>query len=257
MLCSQIINTIICEEEKLNENEKREKKTILYYFFSNDVSSNPNRNKCNSLLRSLAAQIIKANRELAIAIYDSFISQGALSTIKPLREVLKILLKACASTRIIIYGLDECSEKEAALVLKETLNLASCNAGPVFCKVLYSSRDVDPMSKSLVSKANISLGCEGEGLNAAINGFVKAKVDQLTSNLDGIELEEDFHSYLEQQLIDKANGTDLSPRNGNGSSLGIGMFLWVELVLAVLEESYSIDDMKTSIDTLPAGLEEL
>ncbi len=49
-------------------------------------------------------------------------------------------------------------------------------------------------------------------MNAAINVFVKAKVGQLiASNLNGIELKEDFPSYLEQKLIEKADGISLFP----------------------------------------------
>ncbi|KAF1982150.1 hypothetical protein K402DRAFT_397887 [Aulographum hederae CBS 113979] len=232
MLCSQIINSLLSKNVP-----------TLYYFFSYDVSSNPNRNKCVSVLKSLAAQIIKANRDLATAIYDLFISKGANATVRTLRDVIQTLLKACTSTRIILDGLDECPEKEAIAILKEVVALASCDGGPISCKVLVSSRDVDPISKILDTKSSISLRSEGEGLNAAIIAFVKARVGGLlTSNLDsGFEAEKDLHGYLEQRLIQKADG----------------MFLWADLVLSVLEELYSIDEMKDAVETLPADLESL
>lgn len=35
------------------------------------------------------------------------------------------------------------------------------------------------------------------------------------------------------------------------------MFLWVNLVLNSMEETYSLQDLQYAIDTLPKGLEDL
>jgi len=199
MLCSKIIRFA----------QQEENTTVLYYF-CNYVLADSTDSNCGIILRSLAAQVLRNNPDLAPLIFDDYISQGLMPSISQMRQIIPTLLSTFQSVRIIIDGLDEYDDKDQKLILTEITSLAvtkSLKHSTAISKVLISSRDVNQISRILSRRPTVSLSDEQAAIGGAIQAFVRSKFSQLvSSNLDDISLEEDILKLIEQALVEKADG---------------------------------------------------
>ena len=105
------------------------------------------------------------------------------------------------------------------------------------CKILISSR-VEPLIKnSIAQKCEISL----DGKNTDSLGiYIKARVTELQKQKRFHNINRSLWKTIEEKLNSKAKG----------------MFLWVRLVINMLQAQVSEADLEVAIDKLPDGLEE-
>ena len=197
MLCSHIIKGL-----------KQDTKTVvLYYFCHFKFYSDSSQDSSISamILKSLAAQMLRHDRDLAPLIFDTCLSQNLKPSRSQMRQILPILISAFQSVRIIIDGLDECDESAQKTILEEILLLPLSKATGR-CKVMISSQDVDQIYKSLRTRTTVSLSEEHKTHHKAIQGFAHSRFSQLIRDLDDISFQGDSVKSIEQALVDKANG---------------------------------------------------
>jgi hypothetical protein len=186
--------------------------TCLVYFCSY-LSSGPD--NCVRVLRSLVGQLLRTNQELASLIFDDYIVQGVTASASLLRKVIPHLLSTITSTRIIIDGLDEYSEKDQKQVLLDVLPFASSNTTQGICKILISSRDVRPIFRALSNKPTLSLAEEDKAIRGAIQSFVHENLLKIQTNLEDVAVEDQLISGIEEKLVLKANGKFTILANSN------------------------------------------
>ncbi|KAF2233474.1 hypothetical protein EV356DRAFT_503548 [Viridothelium virens] len=229
VLCSKII-------ESLQNNSSS---TVLYYFCT---LSTIDGQTCAKVLRSLAAQALRAHPEISSWIYDEFICQNKMPSLAQLRILFPTMLSILPSTRIVLDGLDEFEADQYKPVLTEIDSLLrnkQVEGGS--CKVLISSRDLQPISRVLGRRSQISLNEEHQAINCAIQQFVEYNMQEIQANIDDIPVDGGEMADISRALVEKAEG----------------MFLWVQLVVKTLEDIYSIEEMYQAVNTLPRGLDEV
>ncbi|KAH9219296.1 hypothetical protein DL95DRAFT_520678 [Leptodontidium sp. 2 PMI_412] len=95
-------------------------------------------NICSQILRTIALQLLRRNLDLASLIANQYVYQGASCSMAQLRILLPEMLETIDSTRIIIDGLNECSEVETQMsILKDLQRLLGKDVG---YKIIISSR---------------------------------------------------------------------------------------------------------------------
>ena len=201
------------------------------YFFCN--SYNDGEDRCSRLLRALVLQVLRAHLDLAPYICDNYANRGRNPSMPQLKKLIPDLLATIPLTRIVIDGLDECQEKDQRLILQELLSL--CSPAGVRCKILLSSREGVHLSRALRRKPNISLRERKADVDSDIRLFVAYKLTELRERFDGKIVDD-----IEKRVVKKADG----------------MFLWVRLVIATLEDRHSIQELQDAVDELPEGLNE-
>lgn len=243
MLCATIITSLQQDPENL----------VLYYLCSY-LSSEAN--NCLRILKSLAVQVLKSNPDLCAMVYDDFIDHNVTPSVVQLRKMLPILLSTAQSARIVVDGLDEFDDRDHKSILTELVALSSCNKSGGTCKVLIASQDVVKIARSLWTRSCLDLNKERAAIGGAIQAFVHSSVSELHLFSD-VLLQQDIMSTIEQALVEKADGAPRIPLFNRGADNVTGMFLWVQLVLATLENVYSVSDMQKAVDTLPEGLDKV
>jgi hypothetical protein len=139
-------------------------------------------------------------------VYDEYICQGLASSAQQLKKLIRTLLLGIPSVRIVIDGLDEFEPKDQSQILNDILPLASTNDGGAVCKVLISSRDINPITKHLSRKSTISLSKERAVVNSAIQSFVQHCLLDIHRNLDDMNIDISILAEVEHDLIEKADG---------------------------------------------------
>lgn len=166
------------------------------------------RDNCSIILRSLAAQIIRQNRELAGYVYEEYTKQGRSASMAELKKLLPYLLSGVDSTRLVIDGLDECSEKIHKEVLLELNSLAAHGPDDGICKILVASRNVTTISRvALKIGSALALDEERQAVDRAIQTYVRRSLTDVQADLDVLHLTDDIMSSIESRLTTKAEGT--------------------------------------------------
>jgi hypothetical protein len=75
------------------------------------------------VMRSIAAQLLQGNLELAPFVFENYANKGLEPSISRLRKLLPELLGTIPSVRIIVDGLDEYPESEQTKILTELIAL--------------------------------------------------------------------------------------------------------------------------------------
>ncbi|KAH8650674.1 hypothetical protein BGZ60DRAFT_462571, partial [Tricladium varicosporioides] len=219
VICSQVIQFIQTEQQLM----------VAYYFCT---YQSDRFNACREVMRSLCAQILRKNKDLAAHVSENYANCGLEPSMMQLRRLLGELLAAIRSSRIIIDGLDECDEHCQKQILSELLRI--CNQAGESCKFLISSRDNGFIARKLSKVPTISLNEERKNTEVDIALFVKHRI---------IDLSEKFGpeviSPIEEILVKKAEGT----------------FLRVQLVITMLEDQYSVQELEDAAEKLPEGLD--
>lgn len=204
--------------------------TTLYYFCKSSE-----KDSCRSVLCTLATQILRQNLDMAPLVHQAYLQKGSGHSIPTMKKMLKDILSTIKSTRIVLDGIDECSDS----VQKEVLNSLSelqKHAGDN-CKLLVSSRLEPQIDKAIPRRNHIALDGKTTG---AIQLYIQSKV---------VELKDYFPSFepilfqeIEKRLKENAKG----------------MFLWVRLVISMLKDrgSESEVEFENAIEQLPEGLDE-
>lgn len=201
------------------------------YFFCNGYSDGGDR--CSQILRALALQLLRAHLDLAPYVCDNYANRGRNPSMPQLRKLIPDLLATIPLTRIVVDGLDECQEKDQKVILQELLPLFTHSG--LRCKILLSSREGVHLSKMLRRKPNISLTEWKVDVDTDVRLFVTHNLKELREIFDSKVIDD-----IEKRVVKKANG----------------MFLWVRLVIATLEDRHSIRELQAAVDELPEGLNE-
>lgn len=211
--------------------------TILYYFCSYYSTKG---SKSSHILRSLAAQLLRHNSDLSAYVYEEYVRNGLNCSLRQLKQLLPVLLSAEKHVRIVLDGIDEFPDKDQKQVISDLIPFAAVFATGAECKILFSSRVVRPISRNLARQPTISLSNERKAIDAAIKSFVRCNFKEIRPQFMGKDLEKIMDS-VEQALTHKANG----------------MYLWVRLVLRMLENVYTAAGLLQAVRSLPSDLKKL
>jgi hypothetical protein len=218
-LCSAVIQYLMSQTSH----------TTLYYFCGQTSSEG---GSCCQLLCTLAVQILRRNLDMAPLVHQMYLQRGwSLSTLT-LKKLLKDVLPSIGSTRIVVDGVDEWRIATQQDVLNALLELQKHSG--THCKILLSSRREPLIEKAMQRATPIPL--EGKTTDA-IGIYIEKKLNELRESFP--DAPPALFDKVQQSMEKKAEG----------------MFLWVRLVTAMLEQQL-FADLEAAIDALPDGLDE-
>lgn len=128
-------------------------------------------------LRSLAAQMLRGNRDLVPHAFDNYANKSIPPTVTNVRKLIVELLDMIKETLIFIDGLDEYSISSQRSMLAEILPFAKGKG--VKCKIIVSSRDVPAISSKMKNRPLISLRDEYSGVEQDIQNYLNEKLEEL------------------------------------------------------------------------------
>ncbi|KAL8722712.1 MAG: hypothetical protein Q9181_007432, partial [Wetmoreana brouardii] len=225
--CGMIGKSVACA--KVVENIQHNTASTAAFFFCGFHQSS--QEKTNGILRNISAQLLCANTSMAPYIIDTFASHGLRPTTKNLQLIVEKLIDSLASVRIVVDGIDETDPNDQKEILGDLLNLKRSSQSS--CKMLISTRRQLLISRYLQTKPTIKMEDHSTSVNHMITSFVHAELSDLRRSFgDGIV------DQLERQIVEKADG----------------MFLWVKLMMFLLEDIYYVSDIEETLRTLPDGL---
>jgi hypothetical protein len=158
------------------------------------------KNLLGEMLRSIAAQILRANLDLASYIFDNYANKLQSPAIVRLRRLLPELLGTVNSIRVIIDGLDEYPEPDQRLILNELMTLSKSFVGQ--CKILFSNRDEGlQIRKVLGGKPIIDLKSQFTSVTKDIQAYVRFNLKEFRDSYPDRLIDN-----IESQLVQKAGG---------------------------------------------------
>lgn len=180
---------------------------VFYYFCSYQDNATET---YFSILRSIAAQIIQSNPDLAEYIHDKYVITRTTQTQSKFKDLLTDLLSGIPSSRLVIDGIDECEPEEQKFIIQEFSRLTSQGGTAHTCKVLFSSRDIPTVSRHLRTKkskvSELPLAREENAIRAAIRSVVDKRLLDLQDGLDEIDPDPEILKKVKHELVEKANG---------------------------------------------------
>jgi hypothetical protein len=171
------------------------------YYFCNSKELT---NICDQILRTIALQLLRGHLDLASLIANQFVYRGYTCGMAQLRNLIPQLLEIVPHTRIVIDGIDECSNESQRAIIKELQAL--CLSPVPHCKILFSSRKEVHIYEKLSGKPQIPLDSREE-VESDIRLYVKYKIRQLRTS------DADLMSRIESNLVEKANGENFQRSN--------------------------------------------
>ena len=158
------------------------------------------------MLRSLVGQLINQNKSLIGLIYDQFLMQGLSPSQKVLKSLIVDLLSGIISTRLILDGLDECTDDEQKDILSVLRFLIENIPDTVCVKIAVFSRDIISIKKALRSPPTISLKDEAAAVDCSIKILVQHELNDIRTELIDSYIAEDVFTAVEQNIVAKADG---------------------------------------------------
>ena len=215
------------------------------YYFCNNIGAG---SACQEILTIIVLQILRQHPDVCTFIANEFVYRGVSSGMPQLKSLVPRLLELCAYTRIVIDGIDECSEDNQRTILKELQTACTGPTTRCSCKILFSSRREVQIREKLSKEPQITLD-ECHNVELDIQSFVKYKITELHTS------DKDLLLRIESILVGKANGS-ASQNDSYGSCTNryIGMFLWARLVIDELKCCYNDSTLEKAAISLPRGL---
>ena len=203
----------------------------LYYFCGHKSSDSDN---SALILKTLANQLVRQDRDLA-PLVQNFLVKGSSRSRHAMKKILKEILPSIdlASTRIILDGVDECEEAVQRDILSDLIDIQRHVKHR--CKILIASRSEPLIRKSMHQSIHIDLENKTQ---AGLKIYIQCEVSKLKIHFSDIR--SSLWADIEKRLERKANG----------------MFLWVRLVIVMLEKKWSEAELDKAVDQLPDGLDE-
>ena len=167
-----------------------------YYFCSHQQMSSK---VADNVLRTLTVQLLAARVQFAPYVWETFADKGLRPSRKCVGEILEVLIQALPCVRIVIDGLDECSQTDYEDIVGDLLNIRTPTLGT--CKILFASRNISPISRLLPNKATLSLDDHVGNVNVTISSFVKSRLAGCSQ-----EFRYEVVEGVKDQIIRKANG---------------------------------------------------
>jgi hypothetical protein len=151
------------------------------------------------MMRSIAAQLIQSNLELAPFVFENYANKGLEPSIARLRNLLPELLGTIPAVRIIVDGLDECPESEQTKILNELISLTRTPNSQ--CRILFSNRDDEQIYRTLNGKPTIFLRDQHDDVDRDIQLFVHARLKPLRDEFGDVLI-----SKVERRIMEQSNG---------------------------------------------------
>ena len=194
VLCSKLISHV------------REQENSALAFFICDFRS-PGRNKCSNVLKQVASQLIKHNRDLIGLVYDEYVRPQLSPTEKIIKRLLPILLSG-RSSRLLVDGLDECEATEQREISRAIRGLVDETKRDEHtdCKVGIFSRDTGLLKQTFVKDAKVSLKDEATAVSSSITIFVRHEMQQFRNDNADLDISDEVLTEVEQKLVAKAGG---------------------------------------------------
>ena len=139
--------------------------------------------------------------DLASYICENFADKGLTPSMLQIKQLLPQLFSLCKSVRILIDGLDECTEEVQRQLLSDILPLG---CSELSCKVLISSREGGYIGKTMKRISSMHLREQAWDLNKDIRKFVKHHLEKLRESFGDITI-----NGIEQKIVEKAKGGSL------------------------------------------------
>ncbi|KAK8019095.1 NACHT domain-containing protein [Apiospora arundinis] len=211
----------------------------------------PSSTKYDCILRSLLAQLIRKDGDLAAHVYEDYVLGKKTPNIPILERLLHFLLSSISKQSqqtayiwVILDGLDECDSvtqnKVLSLITHATSRAPS--SSEVICKALISCRFSASASTKLRRTQAISLAEEKEQMSKSIQLYAAQRLNAIYSKFQQLSLSEDDIKGIEDTITKKADG----------------MFLYARLVLDYLSSNIFFHgyEIKDSVHELPKELSE-
>jgi hypothetical protein len=186
------------------------------------------------ILRSLCIQMVDLAPELTSFIYDECVMSRSNPSVSCLKAIVPKLMTAFRDIRIIIDGIDEVSSSQHREIIQ---TLASLGDIQINCKILFASQNIPTIFSSLKSKPQLKLGEKALSIEKDIDLIVTASLQELSDRHSG-GISESILARIKKSIQARAEG----------------MFLWVYLILEIVKGEGSVDDLQTSIESLPEDL---
>jgi hypothetical protein len=109
--------------------------------------------------------------------------------------------------RIIVDGIDECSQQAQVGILQDLIGFVSSDTSRTTCKLLVSSRDTQRISRILRKKNTLSLHQEHHAVSAAIRSFVNSELKSIRTELMYLDLDDNLLTEIQNCIVEKSDGT--------------------------------------------------
>ncbi|KAF2129964.1 hypothetical protein P153DRAFT_356631 [Dothidotthia symphoricarpi CBS 119687] len=240
MLCAKIAQFLLSDGQS----------TVLFCFYSYRISC-VHPDPTIFILATLIAQILRRNTDLSVYVHEEFVAEARPASISNLKEIIMNLIPQLKMPRILIDGIDECvrydthgNPSDLTLVrdvLQDVLQLETLAGGNLPLKLLIVSRDIKQIVGKLSKKPTISLDDEVDAMTSAIRRFTNQRLQEIRERFEEFQEIDSILLEVEEKIVLKAQG----------------MFLWVRLILAHLEEdAYNLDDLEAAVMNMPVTLNE-
>ncbi|KAJ4304939.1 hypothetical protein N0V90_000467 [Kalmusia sp. IMI 367209] len=182
----------------------------IFFYFCNYLGNGTESSSC--LLRSIAAQIVQKDNDLAMHVYGKYSQMHPIPSRKVLLNLLPELLQGLGSVHLVIDGLDEWDEHEQKETLHSLTPLLRTDASSYFCKILVASRETLVISRTMRKKskpaASISLSSSDESaaIHLSIGNFVDRKLSDLPDHVEELESSPLLLADIKRNLLEKSNG---------------------------------------------------
>ncbi|KAF5986953.1 NACHT domain-containing protein [Fusarium bulbicola] len=221
ILCSQLIYFLRSDRSR----------NCLFFFCDFHTTSY---SVTSQVLKSLCVQMVDLKPELASFIYDECIVTRSKPSISCLKQLTSKLLAAFQDIRIIIDGVDEVDNTQHRDLLK---TLASISEAQENCKLIFSSQDVPSIRVHLKNKPTLCMADQSGYVAKDLEIIVGASLEELNDRHDGV-IPDQVLSGVKEAILKRAEG----------------MFLWVFLVLKILETASSREELYSRVHSLPKDL---
>ena len=227
-----ILASYLVDQSRITEGISSKCHSVLYFFCKN---ADGDKNNSLAVARALVYQLLQsptlANRQEFLDDLKVHKVSGGQTRAVSFRPLWNILCKYCGDlphATIILDAIDECSDIN--FLIPGLLKLAHQGSARV---VITSRREPD---------------------------IVNAIGDVSSLAIEPDDLRDDIKAYLEYQVSQSSMLSDPRVRSRIIRILNIrskGMFLWVTLMLKELESRSTIDEIESTLSSLPDGLNEV
>ncbi|KXH44709.1 NACHT domain-containing protein [Colletotrichum simmondsii] len=153
-----------------------------------------------------------------------------------LKELIPKLSSFFNDLRLIIDGIDEIVSSEHGELIKTLAKLAETQEN---FRLLISSQDIPSIARNLKGRPTLIVGKQSASVCKDIGLIVSSRLEAINEGLDG-RVPESVFTEIRETVLKRAEG----------------MFLWVHLVLQVLETTDNIQELISSVEAFPKDLEE-
>ncbi|KAK1459054.1 NACHT domain-containing protein [Colletotrichum melonis] len=188
------------------------------------------------VLRSICAQILDLVPETASFMYKECVVSGKTPSTSFLKEFIPKLFSFFEDLRLIIDGIDEIGSSEHGELIKTLAKLAETREN---FRLLVSSQDIPSIARNLKGRPTLIVGKQSASVCKDIGLIVSNRLEAIHEGLDGCVPQSVF-TEIRETILQRAEG----------------MFLWVHLVLQVLETTDNIQELISSVEAFPKDLEQ-